>query len=337
MALINLNDLLTHAKQNKYAVGAFNITNLDLIDTLIDSALEESSPIIMQVAEVHFKYLNFEEIGPAITHAADKVRIPICVHLDHGQSLQTVMRAIRAGFTSVMFDGSRFPLEENIARTKEVVKVAHGVGVSVEGEIGAVGGEAVGEQAATAHAAQKELFTKVEEAERFANETGVDAMAIAIGNVHGLYKGEPELDFDRLAAIRDTADIPLVLHGGSGISDNDFRKAVSMGICKINFYTGMSNNAVDAARKYLQENPGAISYPDLVNKAMAAAKDTVKDRLRVFGSAKKCVGEKSLCISCDEKSCELIDPRFQPESKAVLYSDLVERISKEVLSQLNNK
>ncbi|MDZ7838662.1 MAG: class II fructose-bisphosphate aldolase [Actinomycetota bacterium] len=110
----------------------------DLIDTLIDSAIEESSPIIMQVAEVHFKYLNFEEIGPAITHAADKVGIPICVHLDHGQSLQTVIRAIRAGFTSVMFDGSRFPLEENIAKTKEVVKVAHGVGVSVEGEIGAV-------------------------------------------------------------------------------------------------------------------------------------------------------------------------------------------------------
>ncbi|MDD3776111.1 MAG: class II fructose-bisphosphate aldolase family protein [Actinomycetota bacterium] len=335
MALINLKDLLTHAQQNKYAVGAFNVTNLDLIDTLIDSAVEENSPIIMQIAEVHFKYLNFEEIGPAIINAANKVRIPICVHLDHGQSLQTVVRAIRAGFTSVMFDGSKYPLDENIARTKEVVNIAHSVGVSVEGEIGAIGGEAVGEQAATAHAAQRELFTKVEEAIRFREETNLDAMAIAIGNVHGLYKGEPELDFDRLTKIRNSVDVPLVLHGGSGISDDDFRKAVSLGICKINFYTEMSNNAVDAARTYLQQNPGAISYPDLVKKAMLAAKETVKDRLRVFGSAKQCAADKSFCISCDEESCEIVDPRFQPDSKAVLYSDLVDRISKEVISQLN--
>jgi len=308
---------------------------LDLIDTLIDSAVEENSPIIMQIAEVHFKYLNFEEIGPAIINAANKVRIPICVHLDHGQSLQTVVRAIRAGFTSVMFDGSKYPLDENIARTKEVVNIAHSVGVSVEGEIGAIGGEAVGEQAATAHAAQRELFTKVEEAIRFREETNLDAMAIAIGNVHGLYKGEPELDFDRLTKIRNSVDVPLVLHGGSGISDDDFRKAVSLGICKINFYTEMSNNAVDAARTYLQQNPGAISYPDLVKKAMLAAKETVKDRLRVFGSAKQCAADKSFCISCDEESCEIVDPRFQPDSKAVLYSDLVDRISKEVISQLN--
>jgi len=160
-------------------------------------------------------------------------------------------------------------------------------------------------------------------------------MAIAIGNVHGLYKGEPELDFDRLTKIRNSVDVPLVLHGGSGISDDDFRKAVSLGICKINFYTEMSNNAVDAARTYLQQNPGAISYPDLVKKAMLAAKETVKDRLRVFGSAKQCAADKSFCISCDEESCEIVDPRFQPDSKAVLYSDLVDRISKEVISQLN--
>jgi len=337
MALINLKDLLAHARENKYAAGAFNVTNLDFIDTLIDAAMEENSPIIMQIAEVHFKYLNFEEIGPAIINAANKVGIPICVHLDHGQSLKTVLRAIRAGFTSVMFDGSKYPLEENIARTKEVVSLAHSVGVSVEGEIGAVGGEAVGESAATAHAAQKELFTKVEEAVRFKQETGVDAMAIAIGNVHGLYKGEPKLDFERLNSIREATDIPLVLHGGSGISDDDFRKAVSLGICKINFYTGISQSAVNQAREYLEKNPGAISYPDLVKKAMEAAKETVKDRLRVFGSSKMCVAGKSLCISCDEESCEVLDPRFKPEAKTVLYSDLVEKISREVISQLGRQ
>ncbi len=335
MALINLKDLLKHAKENKYAVGSFNVTNLDFIDTLIDAAVEENSPIIMQIAEVHFKYLNFEEIGPAIINAANKVKIPICVHLDHGQSLQTVMRAIRAGFTSVMFDGSHYPLEENIAQTKQVVEIAHSVGVSVEGEIGAVGGEAVGESAATAHAAQKDLFTKTEEAVRFQQETGLDAMAIAIGNVHGLYKGDPELDFDRLNKISQQTGIPLVLHGGSGISDADFKKAISLGICKINFYTGISQSAVNAARTYLEKNPGAISYPDLAKKAMLAAKETVKDRLRVFGSAKMCVGEKALCVSCDEETCEVLDPRFQPEAKTVLYSDLVEKISKEVISQLD--
>ncbi len=336
MALINLKDLLNHARENKYAVGAFNITNLDLIDTLIDAAIEENSPIILQVAEVHFKYLNFEEIGPAIINAAKKVRIPICVHLDHGQSFQTIMRAIRAGFTSVMFDGSHNPLEENIKQTKEVVKAAHSVGVSVEGEIGAVGGEAVGEEAATAHEAEKTLFTKVEETVKFKEETNLDAMAIAIGNVHGLYKGEPHLDFERLVKIRDATNIPLVLHGGSGISDKDFKKAISLGINKINFYTGMSQNAVKMVRDYLEKTPGAISYPDMVKKAMQAAKDTVKERLRVFGSSNMCAAEKSLCISCDEESCGLEDPRFKPESKTVLYSDLVERISKEVLNQLRN-
>ncbi len=334
MSLITLKDLLSHARENKYAVGAFNITNLDLIDTLIDAAIEENSPIILQIAEVHFKYLNFEEIGPAIINAAKKVRIPICVHLDHGQSFQTVMRAIRAGFTSVMFDGSHHPIEENIRQTKEVVNAAHSVGVSVEGEIGAVGGEAIGEQAATAHAAEKSLFTKVEEAIRFKEETNTDAMAIAIGNVHGLYKGEPDLDFDRLIQIRDATKVPLVLHGGSGISDQDFKKAVSLGINKINFYTGMSQKAVISVKEYLDKTPGAISYPDLVGKAMQSVKETVRDRLRVFGSSGMCTAEKSICISCDEESCQLEDPRFKPESKTVLYSDLVERISKEVLDQL---
>ncbi len=337
MALINLKDLLAHARENKYAVGAFNITNLDLIDTLIDAAVEENSPIIMQIAEVHFRYLNFEEIGPAIINAADKVNIPICVHLDHGQSLQTVMRAIRAGFTSVMYDGSKYPLDENIAKTKEVVKLAHSVGVSVEGEIGAVGGEAIGESAAIAHAAQKDLFTKVEEAARFSKESGIDAVAIAIGNVHGLYKGKPELDFERLNAIGQASKIPLVLHGGSGISDDDFRKAVSLGICKINFYTGISQDAVNRVREYLEQNPGAISYPDMINKAMEAAKETIKDRMRVFGSSKMCVGEKALCVSCDEQSCEILDPRFSPQAKTVLYSDLVEKISREVISQFGKK
>lgn len=335
MALINLKDLLGHAKENRYAVGAFNITDLNFIDYLIDAALEERSPIILQVAEVHFRYLNLEDIAPAIINAAKKVKIPICVHLDHGRSLKTIVRAIRSGFTSVMFDGSEYPLEENIKMTKEIVKIAHSVGVSVEGELGYVGGEAIGEEAPTAHAPDKELFTKVEEAVRFQRETGIDALAIAIGNVHGFYKGKPELDFQRLAEIRDAVDIPLVLHGGSGISDEDFKKAISLGICKINFYTGMSAAAVNEIRQFLSQNPQVSSFPDVVKKGLDELKKTVKERLNVFGSSNTCAPEKTICISCSKEGCELEDPRLKPEAKTVLYEDLVERITREVISNIS--
>ena len=224
MALINMKDLLAHAKQNKYAVGAFNITNLDFVDHIMDAAVESNSPVIMQLAEVHFRYLNLEDIAPVLINAAKNVSVPVCIHLDHGKSLKTMVRAIRAGFTSIMYDGSEHPLEDNIKNTAEVVKIAHSVGVSVEGELGNVGGEAVGVEAATPHTASEEFYTKVEDAVRFTNETGLDTLAISIGNVHGLYKGEPDLDFERLTAIRDAVGIPLVLHGGSGIFDDDFKK-----------------------------------------------------------------------------------------------------------------
>ncbi|MBC7333627.1 MAG: class II fructose-bisphosphate aldolase [Actinobacteria bacterium] len=334
MALINLKDLLTHARKNKYAVGAFNITNLSLVEYLIDAALEERSPIILQVAEVHFRYLNLEEIAPFIISSAKKVNIPVCVHLDHGESLKTIVRAIRSGFTSVMFDGSKYPLEENIKLTKEITRIAHSVGVSVEGEIGYVGGEAIGERAPVAHTPQKELFTKVEEAVRFWQETDVDALAIAIGNVHGFYKGRPELDFERLAQIRDALNIPLVLHGGSGIPDEDFRKAISLGICKINFYTEMSRSAVDRIRQYLSENPEISSFPDVVRKGLEEAKNVVKQRLQVFGSSNVCAPEKTLCITCSKDGCGIEDPRLKPGTKTILYEELVEKISREVISNL---
>ncbi|MHB1336112.1 MAG: class II fructose-bisphosphate aldolase, partial [Candidatus Humimicrobiaceae bacterium] len=227
MSLINLKDLLNHASKNKYAVGAFNVTSINFIDPIIEAAIESNSPVIMQLAEVHFRYLNLEHIAPAIIRAAKEVNVPVCINLDHGKNFETVIRAIRAGFTSVMFDCSEEPLDINIARTKEIVKIAHSVGVGVEGEIGNIGGEAVGVAAPTPHAASTESFTKVEDAVRFYEETGVDALAISVGNVHGTYKGEPNLDFERIDKINKAIPIPIVLHGGSGISDNDFKKAVS--------------------------------------------------------------------------------------------------------------
>jgi fructose-bisphosphate aldolase class II len=335
MALINMKDLLTHAKENKYAVGAFNVTNIDLIDHILDAAVESNSPVILQLAEVHFRYLNLEDIGPVLVSAANKVSVPVCIHLDHGKSLQTMVRAIRAGFSSIMYDGSEYPVEENAKNTKEVVRIAHSVDVSVEGELGHLGGEVVGVEAATPHSASEEMFTTVEEAEYFVKESGVDTLAISIGNVHGLYKGDPRLDFDRLTAIRDITGIPLVLHGGSGISDADFRKAAGLGICKINFYTGMSQAAVQRVHKFIDEHPGSISYPDLAKMAMDEVKKVVKDRMEVFGSKDQCAADKTLCISCSDTSCGMTDPRMKPDAKTVIYQDLVEKISSEVLQNLN--
>jgi fructose-bisphosphate aldolase class II len=248
--------------------------------------------------------------------------------------MKTMVRAIRAGFTSIMYDGSEYPLEENTARTREVVKIAHSVDVSVEGELGNVGGEAVGVKAAIPHEASKEMFTRVDDAEYFVKETGLDTLALSIGNVHGLYKGEPKLEFDRLKAIRDATNIPLVLHGGSGISDDDFRKAVSLGICKINFYTSISQAAVKRVHKFIDEHPDSISYPDLARMAMTELKKVVIGRMEAFGSKGQCAADKTLCITCSETSCGIDDPRMKPESRTVIYQDLVEKISNEVLQNI---
>lgn len=337
MSLINLKDLLNNAKQNKYAVGAFNITNLASIDYIVDAAKEQQSPIILQVAEIHLKYFALEDIAPAIIGAAKKVDIPICVHLDHGLNFPTVIRAIRAGFTSVMYDGSMHSIDENIQTTKEIVKIAKSVGVSVEGEIGHIGGESIGEKSSKeGGVADKELFTKVEEAIRFYNETGVDALAIAIGSVHGFYKGKPELDFDRLVQIRDAVPVPLVLHGGSGISNDDFKKSISLGICKINFYTQASVAAMDEVKKYLKEYPDANSFPDLIARGMEGFKATVKDMLEIFGSKGMCAPQKTLCSSCADRTCGFTDPRFKPSVQTVTYNDLVEEISRKVVSNIKH-
>ena len=334
MSLINLKDLLNHASKNKYAVGAFNVTSINFIDPIIEAAIESNSPVIMQLAEVHFRYLNLEHIAPAIIRAAKDVNVPVCINLDHGKNFDTVVRAIRAGFTSVMFDCSEEPLDINIERTKEIVKIAHSVGVGVEGEIGNIGGEVVGVAAPTAHAASTESFTKVEDAVRFYNETGVDALAISVGNVHGTYKGEPNLDFERIDKINNAIPIPIVLHGGSGISDNDFRKAVSLGIAKINFYTEMSASAVKTARTFLNDNPDCISYGDLSKIVQADVKKTVMGRMEVFGSKNVTASDKTLCISCDESSCGIDDPKFKQDATTVVYDSLVDLITKEVLQSI---
>ena len=219
-------DLLLDAQKNGYAVGAFNVNNMEGIQAIIRAAEAKKSPVILQASQGGLKYAGVEYIAELCKLAGRNAKVPVAVHLDHGTDFDQVMQCIRNGFTSVMIDGSRFPLEENIAFTKRVVEIAHMVGVTVEAELGKIGGTedhiTVDERDAT--------FTDPMEAKRFVEETGVDYLAIAVGTSHGVYKGEPKLDYDRITAIRNIIDIPLVLHGSSGVPEESLKKAIPLGI-----------------------------------------------------------------------------------------------------------
>ncbi|MBW1214653.1 ketose 1,6-bisphosphate aldolase [Pantoea allii] len=282
MALISLAQGLAHAQQNGYALGAFNVLDSHFLRALFAAAGQQRSPFIINIAEVHFKYVTLDQIVEAIKFEAAKHAIPVVLNLDHGLHFEAVMQAIRLGFTSVMFDGSTLSYDENIRQTREVVRAAHAVGVSVEAELGAVGGD---EGGALFGEADSEKFTDPRLAAEFVHETGIDTLAVAIGNAHGKYKGEPKLDFDRLAAIRQQTGVPLVLHGGSGISDADFRRAISLGIHKINFYTGMSQAALDAVERSLaSRNTRYDEFAELLMAVEKAICETVMQQMKIFGS-----------------------------------------------------
>ena len=283
MSLISLAQGLKHASQNGYALGAFNVLDTHFLRALFAAAEAQKSPFIINIAEVHFKYVSLEAICAAIKAEAAQHDIPVVLNLDHGTSFDAIMKAIRLGFTSVMFDGSGLDYEENIRQTAEVVKMCHALGISVEAELGAVGGD---EGGALYGSCDSSNFTDPTKATDFVTRTGIDALAVAIGNVHGKYRGDPQLDFPRLQAIHEQTGLPLVLHGGSGISDDDFRKAISLGIHKINFYTGMSQSALVAVEQAMQHRETA--YDELAHMLMgieSAIQKTVEGQMQVFGSA----------------------------------------------------
>ena len=232
---------------------------------------------------MHFKYVSLDSLVEAVKFEAAHHDIPVVLNLDHGLHFEAVVRALRLGFSSVMFDGSTLSYDENIRQTREVVKMCHAVGVSVEAELGAVGGDEGG--ALYGHA-DEAFFTDPKLAREFVDKTGIDALAVAIGNAHGKYKGEPKLDFPRLDAIRQQTGLPLVLHGGSGISDTDFRRAIELGIHKINFYTGMSQAALAAVEQRMaNRQPLYDEFAELLLGIEEAITDTVAGQMRIFGSA----------------------------------------------------
>ncbi len=276
--LVNLDYVLNKAKEGNYGVGLFNTTDSDMLEGVIAAAEEMNAPVIIGTAEVLLPYGDLKLIAPGMIAAAKRAKVPVVVHYDHGLTFDRCMEALQLGFSSIMFDGSAGDPEQNIADTKEIVKIAHSLGATVEGEIGHVG------QADSNDNAVTDMYTTPEEAKEFIEKTGVDALAIAIGTAHGAYKTKPCLDFDRLEKIHSTIDTPLVLHGGSGLTDDDFRTVVAKGISKVNIFTDLCIAGANAMEDGLKEGLG---YLEIRNKKVEYIKEAVKAKIALFGSANK--------------------------------------------------
>ncbi len=273
--LVNLNDVLKDAQKNHYAVGLFNTTDTDMLEAAISAAEELRSPIIIGTAEVLLPYGELKLIAPAMVAAAKRATVPVVVHYDHGLTAERCKEAMELGFSSIMFDGSAGDVGENLATTKAMVDLAHSKGITVEGEIGHVG------QADTGDGENTDSYTTVKEALDFVNATGVDALAIAIGTAHGAYKSKPKLDIGRLAEIRAALDTPLVLHGGSGLSDDDFRNTIKNGIAKMNIFTDICLGGIKGMTEGLEKG---LSYLDIRNLKVEYMKQVIMNKMKLFGS-----------------------------------------------------
>lgn len=275
---VTMNELIDYSKRNQIGVGMFNIVNLEFAQAIFDAAQDTGIPVMLGMPERFIlNYYDGATMAAACRHMIKNAKTPVNIHLDHGKSFDGVMYALKAGFSSVMFDGSSLDYEENVAQTAEIVKIAHAMGVSVEGELGYVG--RVGQDVVDASG-----FTSPDQAEDFVGRTGVDALAIAIGNQHGQYKGTPKLDFDRLKAIRSRVGCGLVLHGGSGIADEDFVEAIRCGINKINIYTAEDLAAKAFVKEHFEEYP---QYLDFTKGLRQAVYEVVKRHMLLFASAGK--------------------------------------------------
>ena len=284
--LVNLKEILKIAEVDKSAIGMFNATGFDSLQAVIGAAEELNKPVIIAHAEVHNVYNDISFVGPAMIAAAKNAKVPVCVHLDHGVTMEMIYRALRIGFTSVMIDASALPYEENLALTKQVVEMAHAMGVSVEAELGRlVTGEAGSKEEANAEMKAEDFYTDPKEAEAFCRETGVDALAIAFGTAHGFYTAQPALDFDVVKNVKAATGLPLVMHGGSGVSEEGFKKAIAGGIRKINYYSYMSKAGYEAAKAEIAAGNSKYLH-DVEFAAMQAMKEDVKNAIRVFANLK---------------------------------------------------
>ncbi|WP_434794194.1 D-tagatose-1,6-bisphosphate aldolase subunit KbaY [Terrisporobacter petrolearius] len=279
MALVTTKKMLLDAQKNGYAVGAFNVENMEMVMAVVSAAEETKSPVIMQTTPSTVKYAGFDYFYANVKVAAQKANIPVAIHLDHGNSFELAMKAYRTGYTSIMIDGSHGSFEENIALTKSVVDVCKNGNVPVEAELGKVGGK------------EDDLdggdggYTDPLEAKEFVQRTGADSLAISIGTAHGVYKGEPKLDLNRLSQIREVVDIPLVLHGTSGVPDEIVTECVNRGICKVNYATDLRIAFTKGVKKVLEENPDTIDPKKYNSQGREEVKEYVKSKMIVVKSA----------------------------------------------------
>lgn len=281
--LVNMVEMLNKAKEGKYAVGQFNINNLEWTRRILETAQKNNAPVILGVSEGAAKYMGgFRTVVGMVKglHEDLGITVPVAIHLDHGQSFENCKKALDAGFTSVMIDGSHHPIDENIAMTKQVVEYAHALGASVEAEVGTVGGQEDGVIGGIRYADKDECV-------RLVNEAGVDCLAPALGSVHGPYKGEPVLGFTEMAEIKEATNKPLVLHGGTGIPDDKIQRAISCGTCKINVNTECQLAFHKEIQKVLAENPNAYDPRKFIGPASQAISAAVEEKMNVFG----CVGK----------------------------------------------
>jgi tagatose 1,6-diphosphate aldolase GatY/KbaY len=275
--------MLEDAKKNKYAVGAFNVHNLETLKAVAKAAYEMRSPLILQTTPGTIKHAGEDYIAAMAKVASEKYDIPIALHLDHGNSFDLVVKCIRAGYTSVMIDGSELSYEQNVELTKKVVEVAHAVGVTVEAELGSI----VGVEDDMYVKEDKSAFTDPEMAADFVEKTGVDSLAIAIGTAHGMYKGEVKLDFERLKEIASLVDIPLVLHGASGVPDELVKKAIALGICKLNIATELKIPFANAIKEVFKNNPDESDPRKFLAPGEKAIEEVVKEKIKLFGCGER--------------------------------------------------
>lgn len=276
--LVNLNDVLKNAQKEHYGVGLFNTTDTDMLQAVISAAEELNSPVVIGTAEVLLPYGELKLIAPSLLAAARRASVPVVLHYDHGLTFDRCMEALDLGFSSLMFDGSAGDYDKNIADTRKVVEIAHSRGISVEGEIGHVGLAADEDNALT------DMYTTPDEAEAYVKATGVDALAVSIGTAHGVYKHKPMLNLQRLSEIRNRVDVPLVLHGGSGLTDDDFRNTIKNGIAKVNIFTDLCLAGDRAMQEGLEKK---IGYLETRNLKVETIKEAVKQKMITFGSVNR--------------------------------------------------
>jgi len=283
--LATLNEVLATAEEKKIAIGAFNAANLESLQAIVMAAEELNLPVIMQFAQCHEEWVSIDVIGPVMIQEAKRAKVPVCIHLDHGEDLTYVRRALELGFTSVMYDGSTLPYEENLKNSIEAVKLAKRYSANVEAELGSMGKREYGDGDASKEDETK-IYTDPDLAKEFVEKTGIDALACSFGTTHGIYLKKPKLDFEVIKAVRQkTNGIPVVMHGGSGVSREDYKKSIEAGVRKINYFTYMDKAGGNAVADYLKnENPNPIFFSSMSMLARSVMKDNIIQAMKMFAN-----------------------------------------------------